>query len=333
MGAELASLRALFVAFVGLLAVLIMYLETRYVHNQLCKNESADFSVEDAIELLKRSNAISKICEESLNSSGSSSQSENAISPSLSGTDSPVAKGKYVPWYDVAAKTKTDKITAHAYDWPYEKYLPQYISKGKIKLLEIGLGCDMRYGPGESLKVWVEYFKDIELELHFLEYDAKCVEAWQPKYPHVVFHAGDQANFTDLARLLELSKGEFDVIIDDGGHAIHQQIFSFEFLFPKALKHGGYYFIEDVSSSFYMRRYNNTNTLQYLDVIEQNLHKINMPIARKSKYIESNMQMQILSVEHMREMVIIQKMPAVPPPGIKRRPGFNKLTVAPAAVP
>ncbi len=32
-----------------------------------------------------------------------------------------------------------------------------------IKMLEIGLGCDMGYGPGASYNTWLEYFPHVDL--------------------------------------------------------------------------------------------------------------------------------------------------------------------------
>jgi hypothetical protein len=45
--------------------------------------------------------------------------------------------------------------------------------------------------------------------------------------------------------------GDFDIIIDDGSHINSHQIETFKILFPK-LKSGGYYFIEDVQTSYYL---------------------------------------------------------------------------------
>jgi hypothetical protein len=43
----------------------------------------------------------------------------------------------------------TDKVMDHSYQIMYGQYLlPYYQAKPNMKLLEIGLGCDMHYGPG-----------------------------------------------------------------------------------------------------------------------------------------------------------------------------------------
>ena len=44
--------------------------------------------------------------------------------------------------YDIGNQYGTDKVTYHRYHNLYDKYLPSIRHK-KIKMLEIGLGCDM----------------------------------------------------------------------------------------------------------------------------------------------------------------------------------------------
>lgn len=45
-------------------------------------------------------------------------------------------------FYEVALTHGTDKVTTHHYENMYERYLPALRHK-RIKMLEIGLGCDM----------------------------------------------------------------------------------------------------------------------------------------------------------------------------------------------
>lgn len=45
-------------------------------------------------------------------------------------------------FYEIAKEKGTDKVTDHSYQHMYEKYLPALRNK-RIKMLEIGLGCDM----------------------------------------------------------------------------------------------------------------------------------------------------------------------------------------------
>ena len=154
-----------------------------------------------------------------------------------------------------------DKV-AHGYEQLYGRHLaPVANASEPFKLLEIGLGCTMSYGAGGSVKLWRQWVGE-KLELHELEYNQVCAKKWASAInveSKTVLHVGDQANTTDLARLLHNAKvtpGQspvagcsscFDAIIDDGGHMPYQNKASFDYLFGRALKPGGVYVIEDIS--------------------------------------------------------------------------------------
>jgi hypothetical protein len=53
-----------------------------------------------------------------------------------------------------------------------------------------------------------------------------------------------------ILNTVKSDKGYFDVIVDDGGHSMHQQITSFTYLLPK-VRPGGVYVIEDLLTSYY----------------------------------------------------------------------------------
>jgi len=150
-------------------------------------------------------------------------------------------------FYEVAAKYGTDKVTAHSYHHMYEKYLPAFRMK-RIKMLEIGLGCDMGYGPGASYNLWLEYFPYVDL--YFIEYDERCARKWARKTSGATIFTGDQADEAFLEEFITDSGGNFDIIIDDGGHTMDQQIKSLEHLW-KTVKPGGYYFCEDMQTSYW----------------------------------------------------------------------------------
>jgi hypothetical protein len=44
----------------------------------------------------------------------------------------------------------------------YEKYLEPIRDK-PLKMLEIGLGCNMAYGPGKSYYTWLEFLPNVDL--------------------------------------------------------------------------------------------------------------------------------------------------------------------------
>mmetsp|Transcript_26695 Transcript_26695/g.56400 ORF Transcript_26695/g.56400 Transcript_26695/m.56400 type:complete len:412 (-) Transcript_26695:26-1261(-) len=144
-------------------------------------------------------------------------------------------------------KPVTDKITTHSYHTMYGQYLlPYYQSKPNMKMLEIGLGCDMNYEPGASVALWKKLFP--KADLWEAEYNATCVElsTKQGKLDGFNVLVGDQGNNETLDEWIKKSEGGFDVIIDDGGHQNCQIMASFIKLWP-TVKPGGLYFIEDLS--------------------------------------------------------------------------------------
>ena len=113
----------------------------------------------------------------------------------------------------------TDKVTNHAYDIMYGTHLlPYYHQHPNMKMLEIGLGCNMHYGPGASVWLWKELFP--QAELWEAEFNGKCVEDSKARGQLDGFQTlvGDQGAPKVLDRWLQESKGNFDVVIDDGGH-------------------------------------------------------------------------------------------------------------------
>ena len=151
----------------------------------------------------------------------------------------------------------SDKFTSHSYQTMYGMFLiPMLLDADKegkkLKVMEIGLGCGSGAaaggGPGKSASLWKHFFGEKVGEIWFAEYDAACVkrekDAGRMEGLNIV--TGDQANVTTLYQWINETKGGFDVIIDDGGHANRMIKTSFDVLFPHALRPGGLYFMEDL---------------------------------------------------------------------------------------
>jgi hypothetical protein len=163
---------------------------------------------------------------------------------------------------EIATKWGTDKVTTHHYNHSesfhhsmvlkptnftvYEKYL-EPIRDQPLKMLEIGLGCDMGYGPGKSYYTWLEFLPNVDL--YYIEYNKECVEKWSQNMTNVKIFTGSQSDVDFLNKFINSSGGGFDIIIDDGGHTMEQQITSLEKLFP-IVKPGGMYFCEDLQTSY-----------------------------------------------------------------------------------
>ena len=156
-------------------------------------------------------------------------------------------------FFSLATRFGTDKVVTdddpggHHYHNAYQKYLMPLRSL-KIKFLEIGLGCDMLYGPGKSARLWKELFRHPSTEIWEAEVDVKCASKWNKTMNNRIL-TGDQADEDTLRNWISTSGGHFDIIIDDGGHTFKQQLTSLKVLFNEALRPGGIYFMEDLVSN------------------------------------------------------------------------------------
>lgn len=108
-----------------------------------------------------------------------------------------------------------------------------------VSFLEIGVY------KGGSLPMW-QGFLGPKSRLVFCDIDPACRDL---ALPGTVVEIGDQADAGFLERL-GLQHGPFDLIVDDGGHKMHQQITSFRHLWPR-LADRGLYIVEDVHTSYW----------------------------------------------------------------------------------
>ncbi len=144
---------------------------------------------------------------------------------------------EYMHLDKIALSTGTDKASnMHNYTQVYARYFAPLKNK-PIKLLEIGIG------GGHSVKLWEEYFP--HGDLYFIDHISLPNHSQRSQY-----HVLDQASVNDLHAFILTVGGNFDIIIDDGGHRMNQQITSFNTLF-KYLKSGGLYIIEDLHTSYW----------------------------------------------------------------------------------
>lgn len=82
-----------------------------------------------------------------------------------------------------------------------------------------------------------------------MEYNAICAEAWANHTTQATVVTGDQGDPAVLQKFIADHGTDFDIIIDDGGHTMVQQILSLQILW-QAIKPGGMYFCEDLETSW-----------------------------------------------------------------------------------
>jgi len=134
----------------------------------------------------------------------------------------------------------------HSYDL---LFAPLYESQrmAPLRVLEIG------FGGGASIQTWRRYFP--AAHLHTLEVLLRPSDCNPCRLDGVaggvLGWGGDSSNSTFLEKVVAGAGGAFDLIIDDGGHVPHTQLSTWAFLFARALRPGGHYFLLDIETSFW----------------------------------------------------------------------------------
>ena len=140
----------------------------------------------------------------------------------------------------------TIKYNVDALGLGYTKFYNSLFSEIRndvTKVLEIGVetGC--------SHRLWLEYFPNATIYgfdiFEFGVDEFNRLQEGNPNLDRSVMFKGDQEVVDDLEEFLSLHGGDFDIIIDDGGHSMRQQQISMGVLFDE-VKPGGYYIIEDL---------------------------------------------------------------------------------------
>lgn len=141
------------------------------------------------------------------------------------------------------ANKEGTKKPDHYFDF-YHEMLSELRGKPGVNLLELGVSS------GASMLIWHEYFPNaIIVGLEFEASPSSIDGILRGGRAHFV--RGDQSNHITLQTALDVTKSKgFDVIIDDASHIADWSRRSFEFLFNKALKPGGSYFIEDFGTGY-----------------------------------------------------------------------------------
>ncbi len=127
--------------------------------------------------------------------------------------------------------------------WPhyfpvYDRHLARYRG-GDVTVAEFGVW------HGGSLQMWRDYFGPRSRVIG-VDIDPRCTAA---AGEGITVVTGDQEDREFLAGLAARA-GPFDVVIDDGGHSMAQQLATFEVMWP-ALAEGGTFLVEDVHTSYW----------------------------------------------------------------------------------
>ena len=144
-----------------------------------------------------------------------------------------------------------------------------------VNFLEIGVQ------NGGSAQMWKSYFHGSTFKYTGIDIDPRCKQLEKDGFEVVI---GDQGD-TDFLEEFVRKNTFYDIILDDGGHTMDQQINSFIALFSR-LNNGGIYIVEDTHTS-YMPSHggglgNQASFIEYIKKEIDNMHGwYNEPVAKK----------------------------------------------------
>jgi len=142
----------------------------------------------------------------------------------------------------------------HGYDIQYTRLFENRRHEN-LRILEIGVG------QGSSVRVWCEYFPNADIFM----IDTNETHRRRAG-DRVRIFIGDQANRDFLRHVVAATGAQYDLIVDDGGHQMHQQQTSFAELFPTVVPNG-VYVVEDLETSSNPQRFNPTNQTTTVDFL------------------------------------------------------------------
>ena len=120
----------------------------------------------------------------------------------------------------------------------YHRHFERFRGK-PITVVEFGVS------QGGSLQMWRSYFGR-KARIYGVDIDPRCADLGGRRTKVFI---GDQAD-REFLRSIAAEVGPIDVLIDDGGHRMRQQIATFEELYPH-VKEDGVFLVEDMHTSYW----------------------------------------------------------------------------------
>jgi Methyltransferase domain len=127
----------------------------------------------------------------------------------------------------------------HHYFEIYDHHFSRFRGK-EIVMVEVGVF------QGGSLQMWKNYFGP-KAKIYGIDINPRVAELKEENIDIIIGSQSDR----DFLRKLKNELPPIDILLDDGGHKMKQQIFTFQELFDK-VKPDGVYVCEDLSTSYQM---------------------------------------------------------------------------------
>jgi hypothetical protein len=156
--------------------------------------------------------------------------------------------------------------------------------------------------------MWRSYFGD-KARIIGIDINPECKKFTAPGIEIIIGDQGDREFLKSVANRVP----RIDILIDDGGHRMEQQIASFEELFPH-ISNGGVYLCEDTHTSYFEQYGGGLRKegtfIEYVKGLTDHLHSWHIPGGARpvSEYTRN-----IQAISFFDSMVVIEKLARVQP--------------------
>jgi hypothetical protein len=190
----------------------------------------------------------------------------------------------------------------HHYFEIYDRHFARFRGQ-PITLVEFGVS------QGGSLRMWRDYFGP-QVQIVGVDINPNCRQFAEPG---VRIEIGDQADRAFLRRLAA-SLPPVDILIDDGGHTMQQQIRTFEELFGKVAP-TGVYLVEDLHTSYWSQWGGGVRRRgTFIEYSKDFIDRIHAWHSRDPRRLPvSDFTRSVHSLHYYDSVLVIEKRPLQPP--------------------
>lgn len=161
---------------------------------------------------------------------------------------------------------------------------------------------------GGSLQMWRSYFGK-HAQIYGVDINPECKKLEEPGTRIFI---GDQEDRTFLAKIADKT-GPIDVLIEDGGHKVGQQIATFDVLYP-TLTERGVFLIEDLHTNYwseYGGGYRKPGT--FIEYAKNHIDQLNAWHSRNPELAVDDFTRTTASMHFYDSIVVFERAPVAPP--------------------
>ena len=188
----------------------------------------------------------------------------------------------------------------------YDRHFSRFRGK-EIVILEIGVY------QGGSLQMWRDYF-GINAKIYGIDINPKCKELEED---NIEIFIGSQSD-RNFLRTIKTKIPKVDILIDDGGHTMRQQIVTYQELFDH-VKDDGVYLCEDLHTSYWLNfggGHRRSGT--FIEFSKNFIDQLNAYHSEQSSLKVGSFTKSVDSIHYYDSMIVIEKKK-------KDKPYFEKI--------